>query len=339
MASERRKKNMSEMLKEAGEAPELIRQFLSLDQEHYSDLGNRLRKLDPTLVATIARGSSDHVASYAHVLIPLCTRKVVSSLTPSLVTILKSSWNLKDQFVLAISQGGSSPDLLAALTSAKENKALTVALVNSEDSPLAKASEILLPQRAGKEKSLAATKTVLCSLAAVARLVAEWSEDHLFKSAIKTLPDHLNLAYQRGLELDCEIFKKYSHIYVLSRGLGLCVAQETALKIKETLGLHAEAFSSSEVLHGPREIVDQKFLVIAIGLEESGDQDVMDSAKALSEQGAHVFKLQVAASPDFRLAPLLALQMIYPWLARCSESLGRNPDHPKNLKSKLIQTK
>ena len=326
------------MLTEAGEASELIRQNLSLDQDLYRDLGTRLRELNPSVVATIARGSSDHVATYANTLIPLCTGKVVASLTPSLVTILKSSWDLHDQFVLAISQGGSSPDLLAALKSARGRNALTAALVNNVSSPLGMAAEILIDQRAGPEKSLAATKSVLCSLFAIARIVGEWAEDKKLLSSFSSLPEELAKSFQSGLELDSSSFSGFTHVYVLSRGLGLCVAQETALKIKETIGLHAEAFSSSEVLHGPREVVNKHFLIVALPLPESGEEDVMNSARALEEQGATVLRLSCPEVSDFRLAPIVALQMIYPWLARCAEDSGRNPDVPKHLKSKLIKT-
>lgn len=338
---------LSQMLLECQDAPNKVQEALSLGQETYENLGKRLRQLNPAFVGTVARGSSDHAAGYAKYLIPLCTGRVVASIPPSIVTVLDSPLRMKEAFVLAISQSGGSPDILAALERARSGGALTASLVNQPGSALAKASEIELPQGAGPENSITATKTVLCTLTAIARLTAAWCEDNTLQSALRALPPVLKQAADTGSSLSDRILQDVGHAFVLSRGLGYGAATELALKFKETCGIHAEAFSTAEVRHGPREIVNQKFLVIALALPGSGEKDVLAAASEMKAQGAKVivvgrekgegcFTLPEATDP--RLYPLVALQLLYPWIARSAVALGRNPDKPKTLSGKVIQT-
>ncbi len=229
---------MSRMLREAQEAAERVRELLTHDGERYAGLGTRLRESAPSGVITIARGSSDHAANYAAYLIPVCTGRIVASLAPSLVSVLNAKLAVKGQLALAISQGGRSPDLNAALQAAKDAGALTAAIVNDVESPLAKRADFLLPQHAGAE-GIAATKSMLCSLSAIARVCAEWENDAGLKSALDGLPDALRSAFEVGSKLDTGPLQKTRHIYTLSRGLGLSAALETALKLKETCRWHS----------------------------------------------------------------------------------------------------
>lgn len=338
---------MSQMLTEAQEAPQRVRDALSRDQDLYAELGDRLQKLDPKMVATVARGSSDHAAAYAKYLYPLCLGKVVASLPPSVVTVLKAPLKVENQFVLSISQSGRSPDIISTVDAARKAGALTATIVNDTSSPLASTAEVLLPQHAGVEKGLAATKTVICTMTAIARIAASWSNDGRLKESLQELPAFLESAVKVGLECDENQLKGITNAFVLSRGLGFTTALETALKFKETCGIHAEAFSTAEVRHGPREVVDQNYVVIAFALPGSGQDDVLKAAQELKEQGARIlivgpksvgadFPLPEGADP--RILPIIALQTLYPWLARASKALGRDPDHPQRLKSKVVET-
>ena len=327
---------MSRMLDESKEAAARVRDLLAADGDTYRGLGERLRALAPTVVATVARGSSDHVANYASYIIPQCTGKVVASIPPSVVSVLDAKLALRGQLALAISQAGRSPDLVAAFQRAAESGALTAAIINDVASPVAELADHMLPQHARAE-GIAATKTVLCSMAAVARLVAEWANDDALKSAIADLPRSLEEAYGDGLQLDAQLLDRVGNAYVLSRGLGLSAALETALKLKETCGIHAEAFSTAEVQHGPREIVADGFLVIALLMPGTGREDTLRAARELEAQGGRSIVIDIPTG-DPRLAPLLALQTVYPWLARASLALGLDPDRPRTLKSKVIET-
>lgn len=338
---------MSQMLLESQDAPNKVQEMLASEASAYLGLGGRLRSLDPALVGTIARGSSDHAAGYAKYLIPLCTGRVVASIPPSIVTVLDSQLKLDRSFVLALSQSGGSPDILATLERARKGGALTASLVNQPGSALAKAAEIALSQGAGEEKSITATKSVLCTMAGIASLTAAWSGNAELTKGLEKLPGVLRNAATIGSELDDGLLKGVSHAFVLSRGLGYGASTELALKFKETCGIHAEAFSTAELRHGPREIVDKNFLVIALALPGSGEADVIQAAGEMKAQGARVLLVAskehkpdflLPAAPDFRLAPLVALQLIYPWIARAAVALGRNPDKPKTLAGKVIKT-
>ncbi len=338
---------VSQMLLESQDAPNRVQEMLTLDAQAYQELGHRLRSLNPTFVGTVARGSSDHAASYAKYLIPLCTGRVVASIPPSIVTVLDAQLWMHNSFVLALSQSGGSPDILATLERARKGGALTASLVNQPGSALARASEISFSQGAGEEKSITATKSVLCTLAGIARLTAAWAEDETLASALSRLPAVLRQAASVGSELDDTLLQGVSHAFVLSRGLGYGASTELALKFKETCGIHAEAFSTAELRHGPREIVDKNFLVIALALPGTGEKDVIQAANEMKAQGARVLLVGEAShqpnfllpkAPDHRLSPLVALQLVYPWIARAAVRMGRNPDKPKTLAGKVIQT-
>lgn len=339
---------MSMMLAESCEAPARVAELLEQDADLYAGLVSRLRALDPTALVTVARGSSDNVASFAAFLGVAMTGRPVASLPPSLVTLFDAPLRLAGQAALAISQSGRSPDVVETLRRARKSGALTVALVNDEKSPLADTAEIVLPQRAGPEVSVAATKTVITSLVATVRLVAAWAEDKALMQALQALPARLEEAARIGEAASTDWLDDCDHILVLARGLCLPVAQEVALKLKETCGLHAEAFSAAELRHGPREIVDKRFLVIALAPPGPGRADVLAAADELEAQGAAVQRmvpaghgrawLTVPEPPDRRLAPILLLQELYPLFARTAKSLGRDPDKPRTL-TKVTETR
>jgi glucosamine--fructose-6-phosphate aminotransferase (isomerizing) len=343
----------SQMLKEAGEAATRVRAQMQLDTELYRELGARLRTLDPSFVGTVARGSSDHAANYATYLIPQCTGRLVASIPPSVVTVLESKLRTKGQFVLGISQSGSSPDIVGTLERARLGGALTAALVNDTNSALSRAAEFVLPQRAENETSVAATKTVLCTMTAIARLVGEWSQDKKLLAGLEELPSVLEKAFALGQSVDEKQLAGVASAFVLSRALGEGAAREIALKFKETCGIQAEGFSTAEVRHGPREIVDARFLVVGLALKGSGETHVTDAAMELAAQGAKVLlfgsfekshatpqlpSIELPTIEDSRLLPIVALQTLYPWIARCSVALGRDPDRPRHLQSKVVQT-
>jgi glucosamine--fructose-6-phosphate aminotransferase (isomerizing) len=335
------------MLTEAKEASQKISQLLSRDTALYQELADQLIKQKPNFVATIARGSSDHSATYAQYLFPMVTGRVVDSIPPSVVTVLDSKLDLKNQFVMGISQSGVSPDILRTFEACKKSGAICASIVNDSQSPLARAAQYFFDQHAGVELGLAATKTVLCTLTVIARIAAAWSQDKVLQEGILKLPETLSQNFNLGLGIDPKKLMGSSNVFVLSRGLGFSAAHELSLKIKETCGIHSEAFSTAEVKHGPREIVDQKFTIIALALPASGEQEIIQTASELRDQGARVVlvaekkhkpDIELIADTDHRLSPIHALQTLYPWIAQSSVALGRNPDKPKQLKSKVIHT-
>ena len=157
-----------------------------------------LRALKPAFVATVARGSSDHAALYLKHLVELKLGLACASLGPSIASLYRAPLKLKGAVAIAISQSGMSPDILAMQRMAKDQGALSVALVNDEGSPLAREANAVLPLRAGLERSVAATKSMIAALVAGASLAAHWSGDDALLAALQDLPSVLELLVSRA---------------------------------------------------------------------------------------------------------------------------------------------
>ena len=186
----------STMYQEAAEAPRCVDNQLQRNAATLATLADRLRGQPPTAMVTIARGSSDHAATYARYLVETRLGILSSSLSPSIFSVFEAPLSLRNMLCLAISQSGRSPDLLAAARAARDSGAIVVALVNDQDSPLAETASIVLPQGAGPEKSAAATKSFITSVSAIAQMVALWSGDEAMEAALTQLPSALSAAWE-----------------------------------------------------------------------------------------------------------------------------------------------
>jgi glucosamine--fructose-6-phosphate aminotransferase (isomerizing) len=327
------------MYREAAEAPECVERQLQRNAAVVASLVGKLRAKPPTAVVTIGRGSSDHAATYARYLVETRLGILSSSLSPSIFSVFKAPLSLRDMLCLVISQSGRSPDLLAAAQAARDSGAIVVALVNDRDSPLAEIASVVLPQCAGPEKSAAATKSFITSLSAIAHLVALWSDDAAMQAALPQLPSALAEAWEEDWSPALDALRCADHLYTVGRGLHLAVAQEAAHKLKETCMIHAEAFSSAEVLHGPNELAGAGFPVLLFRSEDAGDVSVQDAARRLGAQGASVMMagggdpgtLPVPRAPHPALAPILQIQAFYRMANALACDRGHDPDRPRHV--------
>ena len=253
---------MSFMRSEASEAPEAIARFLDHNKTALHALGRRLRSMDPPVVLTSARGSSDNAAGYLKYLTEIALGVPCASVGASVASLYGASLRVRNGLSVTISQSGKSPDIVALQEAARTSGALTVAIVNVDDSPAAKSADICLPLCAGPEKSVAATKTFIVSLVASAAIVAEWKGDAALSRAIAELPEQLSRARELVWNSFIETTARAESLYVLGRGPSFPIASETALKLKETCAIHAEAYSAAEVMHGPLELVEAGFPVL-----------------------------------------------------------------------------
>src|SRR5438067_3933960 len=182
------------MTEELREAPDAIRRQKHGLSAPLSELVTRLQSRPPQLVVTCARGSSAHAATFAKHLIEVHLGTPVAAMAPNIATVYRRPMRLEGQLFLAISQSGRSDDLVEAAAMARHAGALTAALVNVTDSPLAAACEFVLPIGAGPELSVAATKSFVATLAALLRLIATWTGDDRLAAAIGRVPDRLAAA-------------------------------------------------------------------------------------------------------------------------------------------------
>jgi glucosamine--fructose-6-phosphate aminotransferase (isomerizing) len=339
------------MFREASEAPAAVRAQLARNRASIAEAAEMLRTLAPRAVVTCARGSSDHAATFAKYLIETRVGVLTSSAAPSVSSVYAAKADLEGALFLAISQSGASPDLIAASAAAKAAGARVIALVNAEASPLAQTAHVTIPLCAGPEKSVAATKSYLASLAAIVHLVGAWTRDTELLDALAAAPALLERAWALDWSAAAAALQPVSGLYVVGRGLGLGAAQEAALKLKETCGLHAEAFSSAELRHGPMALVGAGFPVLLFSQNDETRAGNEALAVELAERGATVLlaDAQVAASTTKRLlalpaidahpaiAPLLLIQSFYRMANALSIARGRDPDRPPFL-NKVTET-
>ena len=338
--------NSTQMYCEAEQAPEVVRQQLAANSERLERLGERLRQLNPPAVVTCARGSSDHAATFAKYLIETRLSILTSSAAPSVTSVYEAVPNLAGTVFLAISQSGASPDLLSTVRAAKKAGALVVALVNAESSPLAQAADFTVPLCAGIERSVAATKSYIASLSAIIQLVGSWKGDGKLLQSLAAAPALMEQAWQLDWNAAVARLRFAADLYVIGRGLGLGVAQEAALKFKETCGLHAEAISSAEVRHGPMAIVRAGFPVLIFSQNDETRDGVESLATELAARRADVIVAGAKApravalptlSADPVLEPMLIVQSFYRMVNALALARGRNPDQPPYL-NKVTET-
>ena len=334
------------MFLEAGQASAVAATQLTANARKIEALAERLRANPPRVVVTIARGSSDHAATFARYLIETKAGVLTSSAGLSVSSVYDASPNLEGAVVLAISQSGKSPDLLAAVKAAKAAGAYAVALVNVVDSPLAELADEVIPLHAGPELSVAATKSYIAALVAITQLIAAWTQDEELTKALATLPTALAEAWALDWSPAVERLKLARNLYVLGRGVGFGVALEAALKFKETCGLHAEAFSAAEVLHGPMALVKDGFPALVFAQNDESRASVDDMAQGLRERGADVLLAGAGATnagalPALAshpvLEPILMIQSFYRMANALSVARGYDPDSPPHL-NKVTET-
>lgn len=249
----------SKMLEEALASCEAVEAQLQRLDPLLEEVAGRLRRQPPQVAMTIARGSSDHAASYFAYLTMQHLGIPVASLPMSVVTMLQSPLKVSGQVAFGFSQSGQSPDLVNSLRLLRKRGALSISMVNAEDSPLEAACEFHVPLCAGPERSVAATKSFIATLSASAQLIGHWNQEAELLQACQALPDGLREAAKQDWSVAIEALRGCQQLMVIGRGAGFAIAQEAALKLKETSAIQAEAFSSAEVRHGPMALIDDNY--------------------------------------------------------------------------------
>jgi glucosamine--fructose-6-phosphate aminotransferase (isomerizing) len=334
------------MAGEAHESHAAVARQLAANEAIVSALAQSLRARPPRFIVTSARGSSDHAATFAKYVFETQVGLFTASASPSVSSVYAARQNLEGALYLAISQSGKSPDLVRHAQSARAAGARVVALVNQADSPLADVAETVIPLHAGAEISVAATKSYICSLAAILHLAARWRDDAVLLDALLAVPDGL----QRGWNLDwsplVDGLADARNLFVIGRGFGFGAALEAALKFKETCALHAEAFSAAEVRHGPMALVGDGFPVLFFSQNDDTRAGTLALAREFRERGARVLvaapgadadPLPVPESAHPACTPLLTIQSFYRAASALSLRRGLNPDVPPHLR-KVTET-
>jgi glutamine---fructose-6-phosphate transaminase (isomerizing) len=398
---------VSVLAREAAEIPAAAgRQLANTDA--IAEVVRRLRDRPPRFVVTCARGSSDHACTYGKYLIETTIGLPVASVGPSIASTYGRVPKLDGALFVAVSQSGRSPDLIELTTAARKSGAIVLGIINDTASPLAATCDVVIPQHAGEETAVAATKSFVCSCLAFLQLVASWraidavrgadgsandpaapiaigriteldlavpgnvtrvareaaarfaiidrvataaddavEESAMLRRAVDTAPSALAAAAALDWSSAFAALANVTNLYVLGRGVGLAVAQELALKLKEVCGLHAEAFSTAELKHGPLALARPGFPVIALAQTDRTEPSVRETVAQLVGLGCDVASTLPADGarllptvPDVPavLAPLCQVLAAYLALPGLARARGFDPDRPPHL-AKITRTR
>jgi glucosamine--fructose-6-phosphate aminotransferase (isomerizing) len=337
------------MAAELRECPDVVFRQSDLLSRPIGRLCDSLKESPPRLVVTCARGSSAYAAVFGKHLIERYLGFPVAAAAPSITTVYKRNLRLEGQFFLAISQSGGSDDLIETTTSARAAGALTAAIVNDVNSPLAAACDIVLPMAAGPELSVASTKTFIASLTALLRFIAAWANEASLSAALDRLPGRVAEAARLDWSNVVGAISSANSLATLGRGPTLAIAQEAALKLKEVCNLHAEAYSGAEFQHGPIALVSSGYPVLIFWPSDKSAEPLTALTADLCHKGAAVF---ITGHEDFRgvvRLPTLErdhpetdavclIQSFYGLAIRLAAHRGINVDQPRNLQ-KVTRTR
>jgi len=336
------------MFEEARSAPKAVADLLASDPGTYEALGAALRATPPANIVTIARGSSDHAAAYFAYLLTVRSGRLVTSLPMSLVTLYHAPLAAPHLLAIAISQSGRSPDVVEPICELRKGGAATIAILNDVAAPLGETAQWVLPLHAGAERSVAATKSFICSQVAGARLVAHWCACDDLRRGLLDLPGALEQACSCDWSAAVQPLAASERLMVIARGLGLSIAKEASLKLKETCGIQAEAFSSAEVRHGPQALIAAGYTLFVFALRGPSQAEVLAFALEMKQRGANVIlaapadvperDLTLATTPSEHFDPIAAIQSFHLLAEAVSRARDRDPDRPPFL-NKVTSTR
>jgi glucosamine--fructose-6-phosphate aminotransferase (isomerizing) len=339
---------MSRMLEEIREQPGALERTLVEELRRLPRFEKLVAKKRPRLIVLVARGTSDNAAQFGRYLLEITTGIPVSLAAPSISTLYDAPIDYRDSLVIAISQSGESTDTNIVLERARARGAMTVGITNEKASSLARIGEHSFLVRAGKEKSVAATKTYTGQIL-IFYLIACALGARIRREDLERIPD---LA-QEALGLEDEVaaiserYRFMRQAVVVGRGLNYANAFEFALKMMETCYVVAERFSSADFLHGPIALVEQSFPVFAfaptgvtwtsIGETLQKLQGLHAEILAITDRGNR--EVDARATKVIRL-PLRIKEVMTPipyiipaqlFAAHLAAQKGLNPDQPRTI--------
>jgi glutamine---fructose-6-phosphate transaminase (isomerizing) len=298
--------SLRRLREEIDEQPEVLARLADAPPPEMNSLAHSLRASPPRAVVLVARGSSDHSATYGRYLFEVRNRVLTSLAAPSALTLYGTGPDLGGTLVIGVSQSGHGEDVTAVVREARVQGARTAAVVNDPDSPLAREAQWILDCRAGPEQSVPATKTVTAQMLLLAFLSAAWRGDDL--RGFSTLASEVRGALAREDEAR-SLAAHLAHlegVSVVGRGFAYPVALELALKLKEMARLHAEAFSSADFLHGPIALIGPTHRVLVLDAGGASTAHALETARTIHRRSTEAYLIRAGRFHGFRDAPAMA---------------------------------
>lgn len=325
------------MAREARETPAIVLEQHRVLPKICQAIVDQITNANITSVMMIGRGSSDHAGVFAKYFIESEIGLPVSAAAPSICGVYGQTLQLQNTLAIAISQSGRSPDLIRQAQSAKDGGAILIAIVNDTQSPLANLADHIIPVLAGSERAVAATKSFMATLTAIAHLVSAWKRDTDLLNGLADLPGALHTTIRARHQLNPQFIKPLTHCIVLGRGFGYAIGREIALKLKEVCSVHAEAFSSAEFVHGPITLAEKSLSVLGIVIRDESLELHQHQLDDVVARGAKLVAITPGCDIHPRLQPLLVLQRFYLDIEAIAKAMNLNPDIPPGLK-KVTET-
>ena len=338
------------MLQEITEQPVVLERTIQAEQSKLAKLGAFLRKKEIDLIVLVARGSSDNACQLGRYLLEITTGIPVSLSAPSIYTLYNAKLNLKRALVIGVSQSGEGDDINQVLESAKNSGAYTLGITNEVDSTMAKIAEETLLIHAGREKSVAATKTYTGQMLHFYMLASQLADEEIL---FEKIPHYSAQVLQLKSKVE-ELVERYvfmENCVVVGRGMNYGNSYELALKLMETCYVVAERFSSADFFHGPLAIVERRFPVILFapsGVTKKSNTDLLTRLRDLHADSLSITNdaeiaglssraLLMPEEIDEFLSPIPNIIPAQLFAALLSEAKGINPDAPRSL-SKVTKT-
>jgi glutamine---fructose-6-phosphate transaminase (isomerizing) len=338
------------MLQEIAEQPQVLERTIAAEREKLTKLGDYLRQKEVDLIILVARGSSDNAALFGRYLLEVTTGIPVSLSAPSVFTLYNAKLRLKRAVVIGVSQSGEGVDINHVLERSKESGAFTIGITNESGSSMAKLADETLLIHAGREKSVAATKTYTGQMLHFYMLAGAIGDRRLDYYKI---PGFVEKALEVREKVK-EIVQRYvfmENCVVVGRGMNYGNSYELALKLMETCYVVAERFSSADFFHGPLAIIERRFPVILFapaGVTRPSSLDLLKrlhdlnadclaitNDREIEQQATH--SIGLPAEIDEFLSPIPFIIPAQLFAAYLSEAKGLDPDAPRSL-SKVTKT-
>ena len=334
------------VLEEALSIPAIIDQFSNIDDNPYDSIAKLINQKKIKYIVTIARGTSDCAALYSSYIFAKHLGLPTYSMPPSIITLEQSKFDFSEALVIVISQSGKSADLVECERKSRLMGAHTVIITNNVTSPIIKEANYFLNMFANEEKSVAATKTFTQTLLVLIKLVFICLGKKNINDDIKKLSEII--VNDSGNEWNTDIIDKSINTgFIIGRGVGFALSNEISLKFKELCQEMIEPFSSAEVMHGPKSLIQNSFKLFLLGMNDKSGLTVQNDVHELKNYTNLIYEMSSNENikSDFfypsnkilELDSVILMSKFYPWIIRYTIKKGLNPDKPRYL-TKVTQT-
>jgi len=338
--------NNSLVLQEALSIPLIIDKFSQIDNNQYQEIANLISQKKIKYVVTVARGTSDCAALYSSYIFAKYLGLPSYSMPPSIITLEKSKFDFSEALIIVITQSGKSSDLIDCEKKSQEMGATTLLVSNNENSPIVNSAHYFFNMFAGEEKSVAATKSFVQTLLILKKLVFSCEGRKQINDSIKHLSETLLQDENNQWNVDL-VDNSINSGFILGRGVGFALANEISLKFKELCQEMIEPFSSAEVMHGPKSLIQDSFKLFTLSMNDLSGLTVQKDSDKISKYTKLVYNISSThkegnnfffpSNQIIEFDSIVIMTKFYPWIVRYAQKKGLDPDKPRYL-TKVTQT-